>query len=66
MSKPRKEHAMLNILADALMLATGHRPDRRHQSRPVDSDWADRFISSRLGGLDTQSRRVNPARDLNW
>ena len=57
---------MLNILADALMLATGHRPDRKHQSRPVDTDWTDRFISSRLGGLDTQNRRVNPGRDLNW
>jgi hypothetical protein len=57
---------MLNIIADVLLLATGHRPDRTHQNRPVDTDWTDRFISSRMGGLDTQARRVNPGRDLNW
>ena len=57
---------MLNILADALMLATGHRPDRKHLSSADNTDWTDRFISARLGGLDTKSRRVNPGRDLNW
>ncbi len=57
---------MLNILADALLLATGQRPDRKHQFRVSDADWNDRFISSRMGGLDAQNRRLNAGRDLNW
>lgn len=57
---------MLNLIADALLLATGHRPDRKHSSHNVATDWTDRFISARLGGLDTQTHRFTPSRDLNW
>lgn len=57
---------MLNILADVLLLATGHRPDRKQPVLPADADWNTRFISSRMRGLDGQIRRVNPKRDLNW
>lgn len=57
---------MLNILADVLLLATGHRPDRKQPPLPADADWNSRFISSRMRGLDGQTRRVNPVRDLSW
>ena len=57
---------MLSILADVLLIATGHRPDHKHPTRSADTDWNDRFISSRLRGLDQRSRRINPGRDLDW
>lgn len=57
---------MLNILADVLLLATGHRPDRKQPKLPADADWNDRFISSRLCGLDGQTRRSSPGRDFTW
>ena len=57
---------MLSILADVLMIATGQRPSQKHPSRHPDADWNDRFISSRMQGLDYQNRRMNTRRDLNW
>jgi hypothetical protein len=66
MSKQGKEQAMLNILADVLLLATGQRPDRKQPSLPADADWNTRFISSRQRGQDGQSRRTTPSRDLSW
>ena len=56
---------MLNILADALLIATGHRPQpQRRDGREV--DWNNRFLSSRLRGLDHQAGRFNATRDLDW
>ena len=57
---------MLSILADVLMIATGRRPNHTHATRHPDADWNDRFLSSRMQGLDVQSRRTNTRRDLNW
>lgn len=57
---------MLNILADVLLLATGHRPDRKQPTLPADADWNTRFIPSRMRGVDGQKRRTNPTRDLSW
>lgn len=55
---------MLNILADVLLLATGHRPDRKQPPLPADADWNTRFIPSRLRGPDGQKRRGSAANDL--
>ncbi len=55
---------MLNILADALLIATGHRPPAKHQGR--ENGWNDRFLPRQLQDLDRTGRGVNPHRDLNW
>jgi hypothetical protein len=57
---------MLSILADVLLIATGQHPVHKHPNRHADADWNDRFISSRMQGLDYQGHRFNPKRDLNW
>ena len=57
---------MLNILADALLLATGHRPAPTHQKRNRDTNWADRFPSRQMRDLDQPVQGMNPGRDLNW
>ena len=56
---------MLNILADALLLATGQRPLPRRHTRP-EAEANDRFTSARMQGLDYQGHRFNTKRDLNW
>ncbi len=56
---------MLSILADALLIATGHRPQQR-RTDGHEVDWNDRFLSARLKGLDHKSRRFNASRDLDW
>ncbi|MEO6300075.1 MAG: hypothetical protein ABIV25_11150 [Paracoccaceae bacterium] len=62
----RKDYTMLSILADAILIATGQRPIDRHFVRHPDADWNDRFISSRMQGLDYQGRGFHVKRDLNW
>jgi len=57
---------MLSILADALMIATGHAPSRRAADHHDGRDWNDRFISARMQGLDYQGHRFSTRRDLNW
>lgn len=57
---------MLNILADVLLLATGHHPERKQPTLPADADWNTRFIPSRMRGTDGQKHRANPSRDLSW
>lgn len=47
---------MLNILADVLLLATGHRPVRKQPALPADADWNEGFIPSR-GRADGQARK---------
>jgi hypothetical protein len=53
---------MLNILADALLIATGNRPQQPAQTRPRDTHWNDRFQPRPSQDLD----RANVKRDLNW
>lgn len=57
---------MLSLLADAILIATGQRPLRRHVSKHPDADWNDRFMSSRMHGPDDQTHRLSPKRDLFW
>ena len=51
---------MLNILADALLIATGNRPAQPTRNR--DSQWNDRFLPRVPQDLD----RAHVKRDLNW
>ncbi len=57
---------MLSILADTLFIATGQRPVPRHPTRHADADANERFLSSRMQGLDFHGHRFNTKRDLNW
>ena len=56
---------MLNILADVLMIATGHHPARRHEDRRP-TQWNDRFLPRQSQDCDRAGQRFNPNRDLNW
>ncbi len=53
---------MLNILADALLIATGNRPQQTAQTGTRDANWNDRFQPRQTQDLD----RANVKRDLNW
>ena len=53
---------MLNILADALLIATGNRPQQPTQTRARDANWNDRFLPRPTPDLD----RTHVKRDLNW
>ena len=55
---------MLNILADVLLIATGQRPQPKHQNR--DAQWNDRFLPRHLHDLDRTGPALNTRRDLNW
>ena len=56
---------MLSILADVLMIATGH-----HSASRVDdhtgTKWNDRFLPHQIQDYDRAAYRFNPNRDLNW
>ena len=54
--------SMLNILADALLIATGNRPQQPTQTRARDANWNDRFLPRPTPDLD----RTHVKRDLNW
>jgi hypothetical protein len=53
---------MLNILADALLIATGNRPQSLGQNRNRDIHWNDRFQARPSQDAD----RTNPKRDPKW
>ncbi len=53
---------MLNILADALLIATGNRPQSLGQNRPRDNQTNDRYLPRPTQDTD----RINTKRDLNW
>lgn len=53
---------MLRILADALLIATGNRPQSLGQNRSRDIQWNDRFQPRPSQDAD----RAHVKRDLNW
>lgn len=57
---------MLNILADALLLAVGRGPAPIRQMRTRDGNWNDRFLSRQMYDLDLSVQALNTKRDLNW
>jgi len=65
-NKLSKEQVMLNILADALLLAVGRSPAPTRQKRSRDGNWNDRFPSRQVRDLDQSVQALNTRRDLNW
>ena len=57
---------MLSILADALLLAIGHRAGPAPKSHDANTDWSDRFSARDYRKSDLRGDKFNAKRDLQW